>query len=227
MLISSTVPVFAYNAKGYKSYGNDYGIVSGATVKNDNLKYTDTSVQEKAAVPTVPDVKNAPLTGATPVLPASRDNNLSSVMSGYEWNLLKSFAALIITSDDAMDYDRDSVFVLQNGRIREKEYRGIDTYTVTNAVFVPYRNQRLIFADKVNGMFSYEDDEGIFEADLSAVFPNIDNTVHTFKLKANNTRRPGMGAVIELDGKRYSMSADSLYSMMFSGYEVVREYMWR
>ena len=84
----------------------------------------------------------------------------------------------------------------------------------------------MTFANNVNGTFLYEEDEGLFEADLSAVFPNIDNKNHRFKLKLNNSLRPDMGSVIELDGKKISLSAAGLDSIMFSGgYEVVREYM--
>lgn len=162
----------------------------------------------------------------TQLPPSATSSQTQRQISSHEWSIVKSFVALIITAEDAMERERDSVFVLQNGRIRERDFRGVDTYTITNAEFVPYRNRRVVFASRVNGMFSYEDDEGIFSADLSAIFPNIGNNIHTFKLISNDPLRPDMGAVIELDGKSYALTPQGVYNLMFSGYEVVREYMW-
>lgn len=173
-----------------------------------------------------PNGVNAPNNVNTQLPPSATPSQTQRQISSQEWNIVKSFVALIITAEDAMERDRDSIFVLQNGRIRERDFRGVDTYTITNAEFVPYRNRRVTFAARVNGMFSYEDDEGIFNADLSAVFPNIGNNVHTFKLISNDPRRPDMGAVIELDGKSYALTPQGVYNLMFSGYEVAREYMW-
>lgn len=162
----------------------------------------------------------------TQLPPSATPSQTQGQISSQEWSIVKSFVALIITAEDAMERDRDSIFVLQNGRIRERDFRGVDTYTITNAELVPYRNKRVVFASRVNGTFSYEDDEGIFSADLSAVFPNIGNNIHTFKLICNDPRRPDMGAVIELDGKSYALTPQGVYNLMFSGYEVAREYMW-
>lgn len=226
MILSSSLSVFAYQAKDRSSYKDDYGIVSSATVANNSPQQDNSSPFQTNDIPMSFDDIDSALSGATSASPTTGGNNTLSNISAQEWNILKSFAAIIITSDDAMDRDDDSVFFLKSGRIREKDYRGIDTYTVTNAVFVPYNNRRMTFANKVNGTFSYEEDEGLFEADLSAVFPNIDNKQHRFKLKLNNPLRPDMGSVIELDGKKISLSAAGLDSIMFSGgYEVVREYM--
>ena len=226
MILSSSLSVFAYQAKDRSSYKDNYGIISSATVANNSPQQANSSLAQNNNLPMLIDDMGSALSGATSTSPTTGGNNTLSDISAQEWNILKSFAAIIITADDARDRGRDSVFFLKSVRIRERDYRGIDLYTVTNAVFVPYNNPRMTFANNVNGTFLYEEDEGLFEADLSAVFPNIDNKNHRFKLKLNNSLRPDMGSVIELDGKQISLSAAGLDSIMFSGgYEVVREYM--
>lgn len=151
---------------------------------------------------------------------------VATPLSEKEQNILKSFVALVITTDDAEDFDDDGVFVLQRGVIRKRKLRGVDTFSISNATYVPYSDRRTIFADKINGTVAYEDDEGIYTAELSAVFPKIDNAVHTLEFNVMDRYAPYYGANAKLDGKSIVLNSDTIHTLMLGGYEIAMEYLF-
>ena len=147
-------------------------------------------------------------------------------LSQEEQELLKSFVALIITTDDAEDFDDDGVFVLRQGAIRRRKVRGVKTYSISGATYVPFSNRRTVFADKINGTVAYEDDEGIYDANISAVFPKIDNKQHTLEFNVIDRYAPYYGANVKLAGKTITLNSETIHNIMLGGYAIAMEYMF-
>lgn len=157
---------------------------------------------------------------------ATREAITATPLSDSEQTLIKSFVALIISADDAEDFDNDGVFVVNRGGIRKRKMRGIDTYSMNNATFIPYSNRTTTFANNVNGTVAYEDDEGIYSAKLKAVFPKIDNIEHSLEITALDKYAPYNGANVVLDGKNLVLDYETIHDMMLGGYEVALEYLF-
>lgn len=143
------------------------------------------------------------------------------------------FLTFVMTADDAEDWDDDGPFGMMSGRIKDRSMNGIDVYDISrNATFVSISDRSEVFAEDVSGTFTFEDDYGLYAANMSGKFPTLDSKVHSFNWQTNAPMQKNKysmpfssGAKVTVDGKVYNLDEKGVIALYQDVYALIAEYM--
>ena len=143
------------------------------------------------------------------------------------------FMTFVMTAEDAEDWDDDGPFVMISGKLKERSMNGIDVFEIQrNATFVCMNDRSEVFAENASGTFTYEDDYGLFSANMTAKFPSLDDKMHNFVWQTNASMQKNKysmplynGAKVVVDGKTYNLDENGVASLYKDAYALVAEYM--
>lgn len=143
------------------------------------------------------------------------------------------FMTFVMTAEDAEDWDDDGPFAMLSGKLKERSMNGIDVFEIQrNATFVSIVDRSEVFAENATGTFTYEDDYGLFSANMTAKFPSLDDKMHTFTWQTNASMQKNRysmplynGAKVTVDAKTYNLDETGVALLSRDAHNLIGEYM--